>query len=175
MFSFNKKSSFSCSMNGGWNNRSMQHTVQIWFKTLARDRGTTLLIILYILILLIALSTWIRTLTVDSVVSTSSFHKGNKPPSKCQDELANHIWKIWLDVLSPPWTLYQPLVLTLNHISWPESPSHLAMKLCTTFGTRLGAQVCDFSACFGYFTKWDCTTSWYLEIASSLIFNLLEE
>ena len=29
------------------------------------------------------------------------------------------------------------------------------MKLCTSFGTRLGAQVRDFSACFGYFTKWD--------------------
>ena len=31
----------------------------------------------------------------------------------------------------------------------------IAMKLCTSIGTRLGAQVRDFSACFGYFTKWD--------------------
>ena len=29
------------------------------------------------------------------------------------------------------------------------------MKLCTSIGTRLGAQVRDFPACFGYFTKWD--------------------
>ena len=49
------------------------------------------------------------------------------------------------------------------------------MKLCTSFGTRLGAQVRDFSARFGFFTKWDRTTSWYLEISSSLVFNLLEE
>ena len=51
----------------------------------------------------------------------------------------------------------------------------IVMKLCTSFGTRLGVQVRDFSACFGYFTKWDRTTSWYLEITSSLVFNLLEE
>ena len=33
----------------------------------------------------------------------------------------------------------------------------IAMKLCTStvIGTRLGAQVRDFSAYFGYFTKWD--------------------
>ena len=49
------------------------------------------------------------------------------------------------------------------------------MKWCTSFGTRLGVQVRDFSACFNYFTKWDLTTSWYLEITSSLVFNLLEE
>ena len=29
------------------------------------------------------------------------------------------------------------------------------MKLCTSIGTRLGALVRDFSAYFGYFTKWD--------------------
>ena len=40
------------------------------------------------------------------------------------------------------------------------------MKWCTSFGTRLGLQVRDFSDCFGYFTKWDLTTSWYLEITS---------
>ena len=50
----------------------MQYTVQIWFKTPARDRGTTLFIIFYILILLIASSTWIQTLAIDCVVSTSS-------------------------------------------------------------------------------------------------------
>ena len=49
------------------------------------------------------------------------------------------------------------------------------MKLCTSFGTRLGVQVRDFSACFGYFTKWNRTTLWYLEITSSLVFNLLDE
>ena len=27
------------------------------------------------------------------------------------------------------------------------------MKSCTSFETKLGAQVCDFLACFGYFTK----------------------
>lgn len=68
----NKCCSFSWLMIEDWNNNSMQHNVQIWFKTSARDRGTTLLIILYILILLIALSTWIRTLAIDCVVSTSS-------------------------------------------------------------------------------------------------------
>ena len=31
----------------------------------------------------------------------------------------------------------------------------IAMKLCTSFGTRFR----DFSACFGYFTKWNRTTS----------------
>ena len=50
----------------------MQYTVQIWFKSPAKDRGTTLFIILYILILLIARSTWIQTLAIDFVVSTSS-------------------------------------------------------------------------------------------------------
>ena len=45
------------------------------------------------------------------------------------------------------------------------------MKWCTSFGTRLGVQVRDFSACFNYFTKWDRTTSWYLEITSTLVFN----
>ena len=49
----------------------MQYTVQIWFKTPARDRGTTLFIIFYILIVLIAGSTWIQT-AIDCVVSTSS-------------------------------------------------------------------------------------------------------
>ena len=49
------------------------------------------------------------------------------------------------------------------------------MKWCTSFGTRLGVQVRDFSACFGYFTKWNRTTLWYLEITSSLVFNLLEQ
>ena len=42
----------------------------------------------------------------------------------------------------------------------------IVMKWCTSFGTRLGLQVRDFSDCFGYFTKWDLTTSWYLEITS---------
>ena len=51
----------------------------------------------------------------------------------------------------------------------------LLMKLCSSFGTRLGVQVRDFSACFGYFTKWDQTTSWHLEITSSVVFNLLEQ
>ena len=47
----------------------------------------------------------------------------------------------------------------------------LVMKWSTSLGTRLGEQVLDFSACFIYFTKWDQTTSWYLEITSSLVFN----
>ena len=38
----------------------------------------------------------------------------------------------------------------------------IAMKLCTSFETKLGAQVCDFLACFGYFTKWDRS---YFEIS----------
>ena len=33
-------------------------------------------------------------------------------------------------------------------------PWKIAMKLCTSVGTRLGVQVRDFSACFGYLTKW---------------------
>ena len=44
------------------------------------------------------------------------------------------------------------------------------MKCCTSFGTRLGVQVRDLSACFGYFTKWDQTTSSNLEITSSLLY-----
>ena len=51
----------------------------------------------------------------------------------------------------------------------------IVMKWCTSFWTRLGVQVRGFSAYFGYFTKWDRTTSWYLEITSSLAFNLLED
>ena len=67
-----QSSSLSWSIIGGWNNSSMQQTVQIWINTPARDNGTTLVIILYILILLIALSTWMRTLAIDCVFSTSS-------------------------------------------------------------------------------------------------------
>ena len=48
-------------------------------------------------------------------------------------------------------------------------------KWCTSFGTRLGVQVRNFSDCFGYFTKWDMTTSWYLEITSSLVTKFLFE
>ena len=39
----NKCCSFSWLMIEDRNNNSMQHNVQIWFKTSARDRGTTLL------------------------------------------------------------------------------------------------------------------------------------
>ena len=49
-------------------------------------------------------------------------------------------------------------------LSCPElNRLKIVMKLCTSIGTRLGAQVRDFSACFGYFTKWDRNyfeTSW---------------
>ena len=51
------------------------------------------------------------------------------------------------------------------------------MKLCTSIGTRLGALVRDFWACFGYFTNETGITliTRYLEITLSLVFYLLEE
>ena len=65
-----------------------------------------------------------------------------------------------------------PIALLRPKVVWVWK---IVMKWCTSFGTRLGVQVRDFSACFGYFTKWDGTTSWYLEITLSLVFTLLEE
>ena len=78
---------------------------------------------------------------------------------------------------SPVWPIRSEETL-----SWEISQLHycdprqfriwkIVMEWCTSFGTRLGVQVPDFSACFGYFTKWDRTTLWYLEITSSLFFN----
>ena len=49
----------------------------------------------------------------------------------------------------------------------------IAMKLCTSFATRLGTQVSDFSTCFNYFTKLDHNDfqiSW-----DHFDFNLFEE
>ena len=43
----------------------------------------------------------------------------------------------------------------LRHCDPRSMPWRTAMKLYISIGTRLGLLVLDFSACFGYFTKWD--------------------
>ena len=86
---------------------------------------------------------------------------------------------VWTDSLVWPVRSEETLSWGISRLRYCEPRKFGMWKIvitwCTSFGTRLGVQVRDFSACFNYFTKWDRTTSWYLEITSSLVFNLLEE